>query len=341
MKTTYADAGVDTEKAERVIRSMLPVMQRTVRAGGTDVGLGFGAQFELPLDYERPVLVSGADGVGTKVKIAFEMDCHDTIGIDLVAMCVNDVIVQGAKPLFFLDYFATGKLQKHVMQDVIRSIAQGCGEAQASLIGGETAEMPDMYAQGEYDLAGFCVGIVEKSEIIDGSQIEVGNVIIGIASAGVHSNGFSLVRKLLKDNRIALSDDLDDCTFGEALLMPTRIYVRPLLEVIEKLPIAGLAHITGGGITANVRRILPPGVAACLRKKAWPSMPIFDWLQSASQLSDEEMLGTFNCGIGMAVIGRQQDEAAIHRILRACALESFSIGEVKAATDQADTVRWI
>ncbi len=341
IKTTYADAGVDIAQAERVIRSMLPVMQRTVRSGAAEVDLGFGAQFELPLGYERPVLVSGTDGVGTKLKIAFEIDRHDTIGIDLVAMCVNDVVVQGAKPLFFLDYFATGKLQKHVVQGVIQGIAHGCEEAQAALIGGETAEMPEMYAQGEYDLAGFCVGIAEKSEIIDGSQIEAGNVVIGIASSGVHSNGFSLVRKLLRDSGVELSDYLDRRSFGETLLTPTRIYVRPLLEVIDKLPIAGLAHITGGGITANVKRILPPGVVACLRKNAWPSTLIFDWLQSASQLSDEEMLGTFNCGIGMVIFARPQDEAAIHKILRACALESFSIGEVKAAAEPTQAVQWI
>ena len=339
-KTTYSDAGVDIEQADQVIRSLLPAMKRTANAGQIAPGLGFGAQYELPSGYSNPVLVSGTDGVGTKLKLAFELNRHDTIGIDLVAMCVNDVVVQGAKPLFFLDYFATGRLDSDVMRSVIKGIADGCEIAETALIGGETAEMPGMYADGEYDLAGFCVGIVEKSRIIDGSRIEDGNVIVGIASTGVHSNGFSLIRKLIADHSLSLNDQLDDRTYGEALLMPTQIYVKPLLRVIESVNVCGLAHITGGGLAGNVLRILPNHTAACIDKDSIPTLSVYNWIQSASNLSDEEMLQTFNCGVGMVVIAEKRREHKIHEILRSRSLKSFTIGEVTSASEPEPSIKW-
>jgi len=339
-KTTYLDAGVDVDKADRVIRSLLPIMNRTPVEGRLGSPLGFGAQFELPSGYVSPVLVSGTDGVGTKLKLAFEMNCHDTVGIDLVAMCVNDVIVQGAKPLFFLDYFATGKLNEETIRSVIEGIASGCEMSGMPLIGGETAEMPGMYAEGEYDLAGFCVGIVEKSKIIDGSKIRNGDVILGIASKGLHSNGFSLVRKLIKDQRKSLSDSFDGKTFGEILLVPTQIYAASVLRAIQTEQVHALAHITGGGLTGNLLRVMPHNMVAEMDKSAIPSMAIFEWIQSASCLSDEQMLETFNCGIGMVVVTSAGGEAEISACIRRSNLEVFRIGEMVRSDSPKAAVNW-
>ncbi len=339
-ETTYLDAGVDVGKADQIIRSLLPAMNRTSTDGRLGSPLGFGAQFELPPGFAQPVLVSGTDGVGTKLKIAFEMNRHDTVGIDLVAMCANDVVVQGAKPLYFLDYFATAKLDDAVMRSVIEGIVTGCEMSEMALIGGETAEMPDFYSEGEYDLAGFCVGIVEKSKIIDGSQINDGDVILGVASSGVHSNGFSLVRKLLNDKRISLADTFDGKTFGEILLTPTEIYVTSMLSVIETNQVHALAHITGGGLTGNLRRIMPNNTVACMDKSALPSMPVFKWIQSASNLSDDEMLKTFNCGIGMAIVISAGGENEVQAKLRQYDLESYRIGKIVKTDSPDPTIIW-
>jgi len=304
----YRNAGVDIDAGNRLIEIIKPIARQTTRQG-VMAGLGgFGALFELPLDrYQKPVLVSGTDGVGTKLKLAIETGRHDTIGIDLVAMCVNDLIVQGAEPLFFLDYYATGKLDIDVAADVIKGIGAGCEMSGTALVGGETAEMPGMYQGGDYDLAGFSVGIVEKDRIIDGSNVTTGDILIGIASSGPHSNGYSLIRKIIESSNATLSQDFFGQSLGETLLAPTRIYVKPILALIDKVPIHAIAHITGGGLLENLPRVMPQDTCAIIDPASWQHPPIFDWLQSHGNIEDEEMYRTFNCGIGMVVCVSSRD----------------------------------
>ena len=299
---SYRDSGVDIDAGNRLVEQIKPAVARTWRPEVLAGLGGFGALFELPLDrYRKPVLVSGTDGVGTKLKLAIKSGLHDSIGIDLVAMCVNDIIVQGAEPLFFLDYFATGKLDTDIATDVICGIANGCEQAGAALIGGETAEMPGMYATHDYDLAGFSVGIVEKDAIIDGSKVRAGDTLVGLASSGPHSNGYSLIRKILEVSNSHLDDTLDDLSLAEWLLAPTRIYVKPLLSLFKAVNVHALAHITGGGLTENLPRVMPRDTGARVDTTAWQRPAIFDWLQQTGHVSDAEMYRTFNCGIGMVI----------------------------------------
>ena len=333
---TYRDAGVDIAAGNALVERIKPLIAKTTRNEVlTDVG-GFGGLFELDKSrYAEPVLVSGTDGVGTKLKLAQKLGRHDTIGIDLVAMCVNDVVVQGAEPLFFLDYFACGKLDLDVATDVVAGIAAGCRQAGAALIGGETAEMPDMYPPGEYDLAGFCVGVVDKARLVDGSRIGVGDQIIGIASSGVHSNGFSLVRRVLE---LAENPNIDGESAESLLLEPTRIYVRPVLELLEAVTVKGLAHITGGGLTENVPRILPDGVAARIDTQRWKPGPVFDWLAVSGKISTDEMRRTFNCGIGMVVVIAEHDTDTALRTLSERGEEAWIIGEITAGSGEVKYV---
>jgi phosphoribosylformylglycinamidine cyclo-ligase len=292
---SYRDAGVDIDAGDALVEAIKPFARRTLRPevlGG--IG-GFGALCEIPKKYKQPVLVSGTDGVGTKLRLAFALNRHDTVGIDLVAMSVNDVLVQGAEPLFFLDYFACGKLDKKVAEKVIKGIAAGCEQAGCALIGGETAEMPGMYPEGEYDLAGFCVGVVEKERIVDGRSIQPGDALLGLASSGAHSNGYSLIRRIVGEDK--LSSDLAD-----SLMEPTRIYVKPVLKLLAAVPVKGLAHVTGGGLVGNVPRILPQGTRAVIRKVAWPRPELFKWLQQSGGVAEDEIWRVFNCGIGMVVV---------------------------------------
>ena len=298
----YRDAGVDIDAGNRLVDRIKPHARRTLRRGVLGGLGGFGALFELPLDrYHQPVLVSGTDGVGTKLKLALELNRHDTIGIDLVAMCVNDVLVVGAEPLFFLDYYATGKLNVDVAADVIKGIADGCEQAGAALVGGETAEMPGMYQAGDYDLAGFCVGVVEKKRIIDASRVQVGDALLGLASSGPHSNGYSLIRKILTVSGASLDQPLADSTLGEALLAPTRIYVKPVLKLLEQIEVHAIAHITGGGLTENLPRVLPANTKAIIDTTRWQRPAIFQWLQQQGGVAETEMRRTFNCGVGLVV----------------------------------------
>jgi phosphoribosylformylglycinamidine cyclo-ligase len=329
---SYRDAGVDIDAGDALVEAIKPVAART-RRPGVLAGLGgFGAMFELPMDrYRNPVLVSGTDGVGTKLKLAMDMNKHDTIGVDLVAMCVNDLIVQGAEPLFFLDYYATGKLSVANATAVVQGIGDGCEQAGCSLIGGETAEMPGMYHGEDYDLAGFCVGAVEKDKIIDGSKVKPGDVIVGIASSGPHSNGYSLVRKIVEVSGAKLSDSFGESTLGETLLIPTRIYIKPLLDLLTKVDVHAMAHITGGGLLENIPRVLPEGCKAALSSHAWQRPAIFDWLQQQGNVQDEEMHRTFNCGIGMTVIIDAADLDATLECLRHHGETAWHIGTIKDA----------
>jgi phosphoribosylformylglycinamidine cyclo-ligase len=330
---TYREAGVDIDAGEELVERIKPHVKRSMRRevlGGLG---GFGALVEVPLDrYRKPVLVSGTDGVGTKLRLAIDTRRHDTVGIDLVAMCVNDVVVQGAEPLFFLDYFATGKLDVDVGERVIGGIVEGCVQAGCALVGGETAEMPGMYHGADYDLAGFCVGIVEKEAIIDGSATRVGDVVLGLPSSGPHSNGFSLIRKILQVAGADLNAEFDGASLVDRLMAPTCIYVKPLLRLIAELPVHGLAHITGGGLVENIPRVLPDGLEVILERKSWPRQAVFDWLQRKGQVADAEMYRVFNCGIGMTVhvAARNADRAL--RILREAGTEALVIGEVRAGT---------
>ena len=325
----YKSAGVDIAAGNELVERIKPIAART-RTAGVMSGLGgFGSMFELPLDrYKNPILVSGTDGVGTKLKLAIDLGIHNTVGIDLVAMCVNDIIVQGAEPLFFLDYFATGKLDVDTAASVIDGIGKGCELAGAALVGGETAEMPGMYADGEYDLAGFCVGIVEKSKVLDGSKVSVGDKLIGIASSGPHSNGYSLIRKIIAHSNSALTDVFSDKTLGVALLEPTKIYVKSLLALLEKVPVHAFAHITGGGLTENLPRVLPVGLNANIDLASWTFPDIFLWLQEQGNVSQADMLTTFNCGIGMIVCVAAEDEKATLEVLQALGETVFVIGEL-------------
>ena len=327
---SYRDSGVDIDAGNQLIEKIKPAVAKT-RRPGVLAGLGgFGALFELPVDqYRQPVLVSGTDGVGTKLKLAVEAGLHDSIGIDLVAMCVNDIVVAGAEPLFFLDYYATGKLDLDVAADVIKGIARGCELAGAALVGGETAEMPGMYAGGDYDLAGFSVGIVEKSAIIDGSAVTKGDAIIGLASSGPHSNGYSLIRRILEHSGSRLDELLDGKPLAEWLLAPTRIYVKPLLSLFSTLEVHALAHITGGGLTENLPRVLPDDCNAVIDTKAWQRPAVFDWLQDNGNVDTQEMYRTFNCGIGMAVVVAANDAQQALEHLNAQGETACIIGHVE------------
>jgi phosphoribosylformylglycinamidine cyclo-ligase len=329
---TYRDAGVDIDAGDELVERIKPHVAR-VRRPEVLAGIGgFGALVELPQGYRHPVLVSGTDGVGTKLRLAIDAARHDTIGIDLVAMCANDIVVQGAEPLFFLDYYATGKLQVDVAEAVIRGIVEGCAQAGAALVGGETAEMPDIYHGEDYDLAGFCVGVVEKDAIIDGSKVRAGDSVIGLASSGPHSNGYSLVRKLLALAGAGNDTQLDGKPLLDRLLAPTRIYVKPLLALARQLEVHGLAHITGGGLTDNIPRVLPDGLEAVLERRRWHRDPVFDWLQQTGRIESAEMYRTFNCGIGMiAVVAKEQASQAL-TLLTAHGESAQVIGEIRAGS---------
>ena len=325
---SYKDAGVDIDAGDALVERIKPLAKRTMREGVLAGIGGFGALFEVPKRYKEPVLVSGTDGVGTKLKLAFEWNMHDTVGIDLVAMSVNDVLVQGAEPLFFLDYFACGKLDVDTAAAVVGGIARGCELSGCALIGGETAEMPGMYPDGEYDLAGFCVGAVEKSRILTGRDVAAGDVVLGLASSGVHSNGFSLVRKVIDRAAGALPATLDGQPFRAAVMAPTRLYVKPVLAALAKHPIKALAHITGGGLLENIPRVLPEGTAAHLRKGSWPQTELFAWLQKVAGIDDIEMNRTFNNGIGMVVVIDPAEAAACAATLRAAGETVHEIGVI-------------
>ncbi len=322
---TYRDAGVDIDAGDALVEAIKPLAKRTLRPEVLAGIGGFGALCELPKKYRQPVLVSGTDGVGTKLKLAFELQRHDTVGIDLVAMSANDVLVQGAEPLFFLDYFACGKLDTRVAAIVMKGIAGGCELAGCALIGGETAEMPGMYPEGEYDLAGFCVGVVEKERIVDGRSIAPGDVLLGLASSGAHSNGYSLIRRILGADK--LSSDLAD-----SLMEPTRIYVKPVLKLLAALPAKGLAHITGGGLIGNVPRMLPAGTKAVIKKAAWPRPQLFKWLQEAGGVAEHEMYRVFNCGIGLVIALPRDKVATATMLLRREGELVYEIGAVEQAS---------
>jgi phosphoribosylformylglycinamidine cyclo-ligase len=327
---SYRDAGVDIDAGEALVERIKPFAKRTLRPEVLAGIGGFGALVELPKRYRNPVLVSGTDGVGTKLRLAFLLNRHDTVGIDLVAMSVNDVLVQGAEPLFFLDYFACGKLDVGVAADVIQGIARGCEQAGCALIGGETAEMPGMYPDGEYDLAGFCVGVVEKDRVIDGRGIVPGDVVLGLASSGAHSNGYSLVRRILERARPDLAADFHGRPLADVLIEPTRIYVKPVLQLLGAVKVKGLAHITGGGLVENVPRVLPDGVQAVLERSAWPLPPLFSWLQAQGNVADGEMHRVFNCGIGMVVVVASADADRAATLLRSAGETVYRIGAIAA-----------
>ncbi len=337
---SYRDAGVDIDAGDALVDRIKPFAKKTLRDGVLGGIGGFGALFEVPKKYREPVLVSGTDGVGTKLKLAFELNRHDTVGIDLVAMSVNDILVQGAEPLFFLDYFACGKLDVDTAASVVQGIARGCEYSGCALIGGETAEMPGMYPAGEYDLAGFAVGVVEKSKIIDGSTILPGDVVIGIPSSGAHSNGYSLVRKIIERSQPDLNAKFDgDRTLADAIMAPTHIYVKPILALMQAMPIKGMAHITGGGLTENVPRVLPPGVKAVLQKSAWQRPKLFDWLQQEGGVAEDEMHRVFNCGIGMVLIVAQENRRHALELLNAAGEKAVEIGTIEWRDgDEAQTV---
>lgn len=325
---TYRDSGVDIEAGDALVERIKPLAKKTLREGVLAGIGGFGALFEVPKRYREPVLVSGTDGVGTKLKLAFNWNKHDTVGVDLVAMSVNDILVQGAEPLFFLDYFACGRLDIGVAEQVIAGIALGCERSGCALIGGETAEMPGMYPEGEYDLAGFAVGAVEKSAIIQGQDIMPGDAILGLASSGAHSNGYSLIRKIVERSGLGPDADFHGKSLREVLMEPTRIYVKPLLHALQQHKIKGMAHITGGGLLENIPRILRPELAASLQRDAWAFTPLFNWLRQVGQLDYQEMLRTFNCGIGMVVIVAAEQAQAVSTTLRAQGETVFELGQI-------------
>jgi len=338
---TYRDAGVDIDAGDALVDRIKPLAARTMREGVLAGIGGFGALFEVPKRYKEPVLVSGTDGVGTKLKLAFDWQRHDTVGIDLVAMSVNDILVQGAEPLFFLDYFACGKLSVDVAAQVVGGIARGCELSGCALIGGETAEMPGMYPDGEYDLAGFAVGAAEKSELIDGKSIQPGDVVLGLASSGAHSNGYSLLRKILQRANARPEQDFHGQPLGDVVMAPTHLYVKPVLAVLKDFgkQIKGLAHITGGGLLDNVPRILQPGLQARLHRDTWQMPKLFSWLQEQGGVADTEMHRVFNCGIGMVAVVPAAQAQAISQALRAQGETVYQLGEIaECATTDAQTV---
>lgn len=332
---SYRDAGVDIDAGDALVDRIKPLARKTLRDGVLGGIGGFGALFEVPRHYQEPVLVSGTDGVGTKLKLAFLLDRHDTVGQDLVAMSVNDILVQGAESLFFLDYFSCGKLDVEIAASVVGGIAKGCELAGCALIGGETAEMPGMYPDGEYDLAGFAVGVVEKSRLIDGTTILPGDVVLGLASSGAHSNGYSLLRKIIDRSRPDLKAPFDVVdgnarSLEEVVMAPTRIYVKSVLALMKKVTVKGMAHITGGGLLENVPRVLPGNVVAVLEKAAWPRPRLFDWMQAEGNVAEDEMHRVFNCGIGMViVVAADQAEAALAQ-LQSTGEQAWRIGKIEA-----------
>ena len=326
---SYRNAGVDIDAGSRLVERIRPLAEKTWRPGCLGAIGGFGGLFELPFDrYRHPVLVSGTDGVGTKLKLAFELNRHDTIGIDLVAMCANDVATCGAEPLFFLDYFATGTLDPLQAESVIAGISRGCQQAGAALVGGETAEMPGFYVPGEYDLAGFCVGVVEKERLIDGHAIRSGNQVLGLASSGPHANGYSLIRAVLEQSRASLATPFGDATLGEALLSPTRIYVPAILALQEKIEVSAIAHITGGGLPGNIGRIIPPNLEARIDRWGWEQPLIFQWLENKGNISSDEMLRTFNCGVGLILVVEKDDATLACDTLQELGEQVFVLGEI-------------
>ena len=330
---TYRDAGVDIDAGDELVERIKPVVKRTMRKEVLAGVGGFGALVEVPLDrYKKPVLVSGTDGVGTKLRLAIDTGRHDKIGIDLVAMCVNDIVVSGAEPLFFLDYYATGKLRVDVAESVIRGIAEGCLLAGCALVGGETAEMPGMYHGDDYDLAGFAVGVVEKDRIIDGSATAAGDAVIGLASSGPHSNGYSLIRKLISVAQASDKTQLDGQPLFDRLLTPTRIYVKSLLALTQQVAVKGFAHITGGGLTDNIPRVLPEGLEVVLRRRSWARDPVFEWLAATGRIAPAEMYRTFNCGIGMVVVVASRDVDAALALLAKQGETASVIGQVGSGT---------
>ena len=335
---SYKDAGVDIDAGDALVERIKPLAKKTLRDGVLAGIGGFGALFEVPKNYREPVLVSGTDGVGTKLKLAFEWQMHDTVGIDLVAMSVNDVLVQGAEPLFFLDYFACGQLDVDTAAAVVGGIARGCELSGCALIGGETAEMPGMYPPGEYDLAGFAVGVVEKSRILTGKQVTPGDVVLGLASSGVHSNGFSLVRKVIERAGSALPTTLDGQPFRQAIMAPTRLYVKSVLAALQAHPIKALAHITGGGLTENIPRVLPDHCAAHLQRAHWPRTELFTWLQTIAGIDEAEMCRTFNNGIGMVLVVAPEHAQACTETLTAHGEQVHAIGTIASRGQGAAVV---
>ncbi|WP_417517708.1 phosphoribosylformylglycinamidine cyclo-ligase [Marinobacter sp.] len=330
---TYRDAGVDIDAGNELVSRIKETAARTRRPevlGGLG---GFGAMVAIPAGYKEPVLISGTDGVGTKLRLAMQLGKHDSIGIDLVAMCVNDLIVGGAEPLFFLDYYATGKLNVDIAANVVAGIGQGCELAGCSLVGGETAEMPGMYEGDDYDLAGFCVGIAERSEIIDGSKVQAGDVLLAIESSGPHSNGYSLIRKILEVSKADLDQQVGETTLAGALMAPTRIYVKNLLQLIREVDVRALSHITGGGLPENIPRVLPTGMVAAIDTESWELPPVFQWLKDAGGVASEEMYRTFNCGIGMIVcVSESQKDLALDT-LKALGEKAWQVGLIERADD--------
>ena len=326
---SYKDAGVDIEAGEQLINRIKPFANETKRKESIGGLGGFGSLFEIPEKFKKPVLVSGTDGVGTKLKLAFDLNKHETIGQDLVAMCVNDILVQGAEPLFFLDYYACGKLDVDTAATIIKGIAAGCLLSNCSLVGGETAEMPGMYDDGEYDLAGFCVGAVEKNSIINGSKVKEGNLVLGLTSSGAHSNGYSLIRKIISHSKVDLNKDFYGEKLSDVLMKPTKIYVKSILSLIEKVNVHAMAHITGGGIMENLPRVLPVHLCAKINKNSWELPHLFQWLKDEANLDDTELYKTFNCGIGMAIIIDEKDAYEASNLLRELGEEVHTIGRIE------------
>ncbi len=339
---SYVDAGVSVERGNELVERIKGSAAKTHHKGVMSGLGGFGALFDLSaLDYKNPVLVSGTDGVGTKLKLAIQTNRHNTIGIDLVAMCVNDLLVQGAEPLFFLDYFACSRLDVDTASDVVSGIARGCEISACALVGGETAEMPGMYSEGDYDLAGFCVGAVEKEDIIDGSTISDGDAIIALASSGPHSNGYSLIRKLLDDGDVSHSTDIDDHPLIDCLLEPTRIYTQSILQLIKDVKVKGLAHITGGGLTENIPRVMPNNTVAELDENNIKFPPVFQWLQQQGNIETKEMYRTFNCGVGMIVVVNKNDKVKVIEHLNKQGETAWGIGSISGNDDQKPFVKFV
>jgi len=336
---SYRDAGVDIEAGDALVEQIKPYAKRTMRPEVLAGIGGFGSLFEMPKKFKNPVLVSGTDGVGTKLKLAFELNKHDTVGIDLVAMSVNDILVQGAEPLFFLDYFACGKLEVGTAAQVIKGIAEGCEQSGCALVGGETAEMPGMYPAGEYDLAGFAVGCVDKEHIINGLSITAGDVVLGLASSGAHSNGYSLIRKLIEKSGIDFESDFHGKKFKDVVMAPTKIYVKSILKLLETMSVKGMAHITGGGITENIPRVLPEGLTAEIKKSSWTLPPLFQWLQAEGNIEPLEMYRTFNCGVGMAIIVDEAQVAGAKTLLESMGETVYTLGVIR--TQQAGETQTI
>lgn len=339
---SYKDAGVDIDAGNALVQAIKPIAKATTRPEVPASLGGFGALFELDMKkYQNPILVSGTDGVGTKLRLAIDSGKHDQVGIDLVAMCVNDLIVQGAEPLFFLDYYATGKLELDVATDVVKGIGEGCLQSGCALIGGETAEMPGMYPQGDYDLAGFCVGIVEKSELIDGTKVKAGDVMLGLGSSGPHSNGYSLIRKIIDVNKADLNQEVDGQPLIDALMAPTRIYVKPLLELMKQIDIHALSHITGGGLLENLPRVMPNNTMAKVNTNSWHRPAVFDWIADKGNVTFEEMHRTLNCGIGMVIVVDAADQDKAVAALEAAGESVSVIGTIESSDSAEPTVELV